>query len=128
MRVPRGGGPVGRRAPGPVVAGPGTAEGGTGPLAPDHGCQLVHPGVEHGVDYSSESALLEISSKSACTFPWTLMTASAWANLERSRSFSLRSLATSESEGPPRPPSLRPRAALISPWRCWRRQSVMMLE
>ena len=40
----------------------------------------------------------------------------------------LRSLATSDIDGPPRPPSLRPNAAFNKPWRCWRRQSVIRLE
>jgi hypothetical protein len=49
----------------------------TGPAPPDDGGELVHCRVEHAVDYSSLVALLEISSKSACTFPWTSITASA---------------------------------------------------
>ena len=63
------------------------------------GVEFVDGGVQDGVYDSSVAALFEISSKSACTFPWTLMTASAWASLVRSRSFSARRRATSWSDG-----------------------------
>ena len=58
-------------------------------------------GVEDRVQSSSGAALFEISSKSACTFPWTSMITSAWASFLRSRSFSARSLATSRATGRP---------------------------
>ncbi len=96
------------RSPGPVVAGPGPAQrgarGGAGHTGVD---QLVDGGVEDCGDYSSVAALFEMSSKSACTFPWTSMITSAWASLLRSRSFSARSLATSVRDGPLRSSSLR---------------------
>src|SRR5437867_852066 len=118
----------GRAAPA-VVAGPGPTKHLTGAAAshpPAH--QVLDTTVEDRHDYSSGFALFEMSSKSACTFPWTSMMASAWASLVRRRSFSARSLATSDSDGPPRPPSVRPRFAFSRPWRCWRRQSVSRLE
>ncbi len=82
----------------PVVAGAGSAHGITrgaaGNAAVDH---LVDRGVLRGRDYSSVAALFEMSSKSACTFPWTSITTSAWASLARSRSFSALSFRSAET-------------------------------
>ena len=126
----RSGPSLGRRAGAavPVERRSGVAQRPAGGLHSDGGGEFFDGGVENGISGSSESALLESSSKSACTFPCTSMTTRALASCSLSRSFSALSLATSDSDGPPRPPSVRPSAALRSPWRCWRRQSVIRLE
>ena len=54
---------------GPVVAGSGTPKGFTGPFASNNGGEFVDAGVQDRGHDSSVSALFEISSKSACTFP-----------------------------------------------------------
>ena len=79
------------------------------PRRPDERGEFVHSVVEDCVDDSSLSALLESSSKSACTFPCTSMIASALASFFFSRSFSARNRASSVRDGAPRPPSDDPR-------------------
>ena len=114
----------------PVVRCAGGTEHAAGSASFDAGGdELVDRCVDDGVHaLSSGFALFEIFSKSACTFPWTPMMTSACASLERRRSFSVRSLASSDSDGPPRPPSDRPRAAFSKSWRCWHFQSLTRLE
>ena len=70
-------------APCPVVAGPWAPHHLTGSSSPDERGELVHGPVQDLGNTSSEAALFEISSKSACTFPCTSMIASAWASLVR---------------------------------------------
>ena len=55
----------------PVVAGTRTSKGFAGSFASDNGGEFVDSGVQDGGYDSSVSALFEISSKSACTFPCT---------------------------------------------------------
>jgi hypothetical protein len=65
-----------------VVGGAGAADASAGAGSGDAPLdEFVDGGVDDGVYVSSVSALLESSSKSACTFPWTSMIASALANL-----------------------------------------------
>ena len=55
----------------PVVAGTGTSEDVAGSFASNDGGEFVDAGIQDGGHDSSVSALFEISSKSACTFPCT---------------------------------------------------------
>ena len=53
----------------PVVAGARTPEDFAGPFASNDRSEFIDTGIQDGGHDSSVSALFEISSKSACTFP-----------------------------------------------------------
>ena len=104
-----------------VVGGAGAADRSARPHPGDAPLdELVDSGVDDGVYVSSVSTLLESSSKSACTFPWTSMIASALARLGsstvRSRHAACRSR---HAVGVCRPPAeARPSLTTRVPSRC----------